>query len=78
MGDASLQQSSARLGPTTTRDDVIEQARRAGATIGREPAETFWDGYSGLFIDPSGHPWEVAHKPGWTINDDGTITAGTG
>lgn len=59
-------------------DEIIEDARQAGATIGREPAETFWGGYSGLFIDPSGHPWEVAHNPGWTINDDGTITAGKG
>jgi len=40
-------------------DDVIEQARAAGAVIGREPAATFWGGYSGVFIDPDGHPWEV-------------------
>jgi len=54
-------------------DDVIEQARAAGATIGREPAETFWGGYSGVFIDPDGHPWEVAHNAGWTISDDGSV-----
>ena len=52
-------------------DAVIEEARAAGATIGREPAETFWGGYSAIFIDPDGHPWEVAHNPGWTITDDG-------
>jgi catechol 2,3-dioxygenase-like lactoylglutathione lyase family enzyme len=52
-------------------DAVIEEARQAGATIGREPAATFWGGYSGLFIDPEGHPWEVAHNPGWTITGDG-------
>ena len=52
-------------------DAVIEEARRAGATIGREPAETFWGGYSGLFIDPEGHPWEIAHNPGWTVTADG-------
>ncbi len=52
-------------------DAVIEEARFAGATIGREPAETFWGGYSASFIDPDGHPWEVAHNPGWTITDDG-------
>jgi uncharacterized protein len=40
-------------------DDVIEQARSAGARIGREPAETFWGGYSGVFVDPDGHPWEA-------------------
>ena len=53
-------------------DEVIEQARAAGATIGREPAETFWGGYSGVFIDPDGHPWEVAHNPRWTIGEDGS------
>jgi len=55
-------------------DQVIEEARKAGATIGREPAETFWGGYSGVFIDPDGHPWEVAHNPRWTIGPDGSAT----
>ena len=54
-------------------DAVIEEARRAGATIGREPAETFWGGYSGVFVDPEGHPWEVAHNPFWTVGDDGSV-----
>jgi len=54
-------------------DEVVEQARAAGATIGREPAETFWGGYSGLFVDPEGHPWEVAHNPHWTLTPDGGV-----
>jgi uncharacterized protein len=54
-------------------DEVIEQARAAGATIGREPAETFWGGYSAVFIDPDGHAWEVAHNPRWTIAEDGSV-----
>ena len=54
-------------------DEVIDQARGAGATIGREPAETVWGGYSGVFIDPDGHPWEVAHNPGWPIDEDGSV-----
>jgi catechol 2,3-dioxygenase-like lactoylglutathione lyase family enzyme len=54
-------------------DAVIAEARRAGATIAREPAETFWGGYSGVFVDPAGHPWEVAHNPHWTIADDGSV-----
>jgi predicted lactoylglutathione lyase len=54
-------------------DAVIEEARRAGARIAREGGETFWGGYSGLFVDPDGHPWEVAHNPHWTIDDDGSI-----
>lgn len=57
-------------------DQVIEEARKAGATIGREPGETFWGGYSGVFIDPDGHPWEVARHPRWPIDDDGALRIG--
>ena len=57
-------------------DAVIEEARAAGATIGREPAATFWGGYSAVFLDPEGHPWEVAHNPHWTIGPDGSTTLG--
>jgi catechol 2,3-dioxygenase-like lactoylglutathione lyase family enzyme len=57
-------------------DAVIEDARRAGAHISREPGETFWGGYSGVFVDPDGHPWEVAHNPHWTIRDDGSVSLG--
>jgi catechol 2,3-dioxygenase-like lactoylglutathione lyase family enzyme len=52
-------------------DDVLAEAAAAGAVIGRPGAETFWGGYSGVFIDPDGHPWEVAHNPFWTITEDG-------
>jgi hypothetical protein len=55
-------------------DAVIEEARAAGAKIGREPAETFWGGYSGVFVDTEGHPWEVAHNPRWTVRDDGSVS----
>jgi catechol 2,3-dioxygenase-like lactoylglutathione lyase family enzyme len=54
-------------------DAVIEEARAAGGHIVREPGETFWGGYSGVFADPDGHPWEVAHNPHWTIAADGSI-----
>ena len=54
-------------------DSVIEEARAAGATIVREPSATFWGGYSGVFVDPEGHPWEVAHNPFWTIDEHGAV-----
>ena len=57
-------------------DAVLEEARAAGATIGREGAEAFWGGYSGIFVDPDGHPWEVAHNPRWTIEPDGSTKLG--
>jgi predicted lactoylglutathione lyase len=61
------------LGSPEEVDAAIEEARAAGAAIGREPAETFWGGYSGVMIDPDGHPWEIAHNPHWTITDDGGV-----
>jgi uncharacterized protein len=57
-------------------DAAIAEARAAGATIGREPAETFWGGYSGVFADPEGHPWEIAHNPRWTVTEDGGTRLG--
>ncbi|HEY0415283.1 MAG TPA: VOC family protein [Gaiellaceae bacterium] len=55
-------------------DAVVEEARRAGARVAREPAASFWGGYSGAFVDPDGHPWEVAHNPHWTLHDDGSVS----
>lgn len=66
------------LGSPVEVDEVLGEARAAGATIGREGAETFWGGYSGVFVDPDGHPWEVAHNPHWTITEDGGIRLGGG
>jgi uncharacterized protein len=54
-------------------DAVIAEAENAGAQIARHGAETFWGGYSGVFLDPDEHPWEVAHNPHWTIEDDGSV-----
>ncbi len=54
-------------------DAVVEEARAAGAEIVREPAETFWGGYSAALLDPEGHAWEIAHNPRWTIREDGSI-----
>jgi uncharacterized protein len=58
-------------------DAVLLEAERAGATIARPGAPTFWGGYSGVFIDPDGHPWEIAHNPHWTLGEDGSVTLGT-
>ena len=64
------------VGSPAEVDAVIEEARRAGGTISREPAETFWGGYSGVFADPDDHPWEVAHNPHWTLEADGSVRLG--
>jgi uncharacterized protein len=54
-------------------DDTVDAARRSGADITREPAETFYGGYAGVFRDLDGHAWEVAHNPGFGLAEDGSV-----
>ena len=54
-------------------DDVVERARTAGGTITREPSETFYGGYAGVFRDLDGHAWEVAQNPGFGLAADGSL-----
>jgi predicted lactoylglutathione lyase len=57
-------------------DQVIEQARTNGGTVTREPSETFYGGYAGVFRDLDGHAWEIAHNPGFDLAPDGSILLG--
>jgi len=50
-------------------DAVMEQAKKAGATIVKAAHDTFWGGYSGYFQDPDRHLWEVAWNPQWESPD---------
>jgi len=50
-------------------DDVMEQARRAGATIFKEAQDTFYGGYAGYFQDPDGHVWEIVWNPAFLPAD---------
>ena len=54
-------------------DSVLAEAEGAGGSISRPGGETFWGGYSGVFADPDGHAWEIAHNPHWTLEQDGSI-----
>jgi len=54
-------------------DAILVAAEAAGARIARSGAPTEWGGYSGVFVDLDGHPWEVAVNSGWPIADDGSI-----
>ena len=59
-----------------SREDVhaiVELARANGAEITREPSETFYGGYAGGFRDLDGHTWEIAHNPGFGLDDDGNV-----
>jgi hypothetical protein len=65
------------VGSPETVDAVLHAAAAAGASVVRPAAKTFWGGYSGVFTDPDGHPWEVAHNPYWTLSEDGTVSMGS-
>jgi uncharacterized protein len=54
-------------------DSVIAAAEHAGANVTKAPAETFYGGYAGVFRDPDGHTWEIAHNPGFALNTDGSL-----
>ena len=58
-------------------DAVLADAERAGATITRAAGPAFWGGYTGVFTDPDGHAWEVAHNPHWTFAADGSVVPPT-
>ena len=80
--DAGIEDDGARwggmmlahnVGSREEVDAVVEEARANGATITREPAETFYGGYAGVFRDLDGHGWEVAHNPGFGLAVDGSV-----
>lgn len=50
--------------------EVIELARKAGATIVKEPQDVFWGGFHAYFSDPDGYYWEVAWGPDFEFDDN--------
>ena len=54
-------------------DAALSSAARAGAVITSPASPTSYGGYAGYFADPDGHMWEVAHNPGFTLGDDGSL-----
>ena len=54
-------------------DEVMAAAERAGARITKAASRTFYGGYAGVFADPDGHLWEIAHNPGFTLAEDGSL-----
>lgn len=54
-------------------EEIIAAAEDAGATVTRRPAKTFYGGYAGCFADLDGHIWEIAHNPGFTLTEDGSL-----
>ena len=69
--DVTLAQN---VGSRDEVDRVFGEARDAGATVVKAPADTFYGGYAAYVQDPDGHVWEIAYNPGFTLDRDGAIT----
>ena len=54
-------------------DAVLAHAVASGARLLKAGRKTEWGGYSGYFADPDGHIWEVAHNPGFPLDDEGRV-----
>ncbi len=57
----------------TSVEKVLEAAVAAGGRMIKPAQRAFWGGYSGYFADPDGHLWEVAHNPGFPLDEGGQI-----
>jgi len=53
----------------TEVNEVMEQAKNAGAVIVKPACDTFWGGYAGYFQDPDQHLWEVVWNPQLPVED---------
>jgi len=62
------------------RESVVETLaafETAGGTILKPAQEGAFGGiFHGHAADPNGLIWEIAHNPGWRIDDDGTVVFG--
>jgi hypothetical protein len=50
-------------------DAIMEQAKKAGATITKPGQKAFWGGYNGYFQDLDGHLWEIGYNPSWKVEE---------
>lgn len=56
-------------------DKTIEEIRKAGGKILREPSDAFWGGRTAYFADPENNLWEVAWNPTAVFNETGMMTS---
>ena len=50
-------------GSETEVDNLIDDLRKKGVEIVKEPQKVFWGGYSSYIADPDGFLWEIAYNP---------------
>ncbi|MHC5558585.1 VOC family protein [Kocuria sp. U4B] len=63
-------------GPDEVRA-VVEAMAAAGGTVFTSPRPGAFGGvFHAHVADPNGVVWEIAHNPGWRVDDDGTVHLG--
>lgn len=55
-------------------DELLTTVELAGGTVTKPAATSELGFYSGVFTDPDGHAWEIAHNPGLPLAQDGALT----
>jgi len=55
-------------------DRCVAEMMAAGAALLAAPAAAEWGGYTSIVADPDGHAWEIAHNPGWPLDERGLPT----
>ena len=56
-------------------DAIVAAAAAAGATVTRAARRRRSTAATpACFSDPDGHPWEIAHNPGFALAEDGALT----
>ena len=56
------------VGSRTEVDEVMALAESAGAAVTDPPHDRPWGIYSGYFLDPDGHLWEVICNPALDVD----------
>jgi predicted lactoylglutathione lyase len=54
-------------------DSTINEVRKVGGIIVREPIDAFWGGRSAYFLDPEQNAWEVAWNPTAVFDERGAM-----
>lgn len=54
-------------------DEAVSAMVTAGAVVLKQPTNAPFGGYHGHVQDPNGVIWEIAHNPGWRMDDTGRV-----
>ena len=54
-------------------DATVAALAGAGGTVVTPPRAAAFGGYHGHVADPNGVVWEIAHNPGWSIDELGQV-----